>query len=250
MDQQRRGRSPRQAGRRWARRLRHLRYRGSTGVEIERLQRLLGPDVRVVLEIGANIGQDTTRLLAAFPNAVVHCFEPDPRALAQLERDIVSDRVRVYPLAISAVDGPVTFYVSSGAPPGSEEMYPDGWHLSGSVRSPKNHLEVHPWCRFDTTLEVESRRLDTWAAEHGIEAVDFVWADVQGAEGDLVRGGARTLARTRVLYTEFSDGELYTGQVDLRGLRALLPGWTLERRYRGDVLLVNGRCRARSQGSS
>jgi FkbM family methyltransferase len=200
---------------------------------------LLGPEVRVVLEIGANIGQDTTRLLAAFPNAIVHCFEPDPRALARLRADVVSNRVRVHPLAISAVDGPVTFYASSGAPPGQEHMFPDGWHLSGSVRSPKAHLEVHPWCRFDTTIEVESRRLDTWAAEHDIDAVDFIWADVQGAESDVVRGGLRTLARTRVLYTEFSNRELYEGQVDLAGLRALLPGWKLERRYRGDVLLVN-----------
>jgi hypothetical protein len=35
------------------------------------------------------------------------------------------------------------------------------------------------------------------ARAHDIEKVDFIWADMQSAEGDLVAGGPLTLAKTR-----------------------------------------------------
>ena len=93
--------------------------------------------------------------------------------------------------------------------------------------------------QFDEELTVVTRSLDSWSAEHGVGPVDLIWADVQGAEGDLVRGGRETLARTRYLYTEFGSSEYYEGQVSLDALLALLPGWDVVRRFPGDVLLVN-----------
>ena len=81
--------------------------------------------------------------------------------------------------------------------------------------------------------------------EHGIEHVDFIWADVQGAEVDLVEGGQRTLANTRLLYTEINDIEMYEGQITLEGLLARLPGWSVVKRYPNDVLLRNDRLRRR-----
>lgn len=208
-------------------------------LDLAHLQSLLGGNVTVMLEIGANDGHDTQRLLDAFPTAAMHCFEPDPRAYALLCDRIVSERATIYPVAISAADGPIEFFQSSGAPPGREEEFPNGWHLSGSIRKPKLHLEQHPWCDFDTSIDVEGFSLDTWSAQHGIHAIDFIWADVQGAEADLVRGGTRTLGNTRFLYTEFDNAELYEGQLPLDALLELLPNWEIESRYKHDVLLRN-----------
>lgn len=211
----------------------------SEALDLAHLKALLGGSVNVMLEIGANDGHDTQRLLDAFPTAAMHCFEPDPRAYALLRKRIASDRATMYPFAICAADGSIEFFQSSGAPPGREEEFPDGWHLSGSIRKPKLHLEQHSWCEFDTTIEVEGFSLDTWSAQHGIEVIDFIWADVQGAEADLVRGGRRTLANTRFLYTEFDNDELYEGQLPLDALLELLPNWEIESKYKHDVLLRN-----------
>jgi FkbM family methyltransferase len=210
------------------------------GVELDYLLRVVGADAKVILEIGANDGVDSLRLAAAFTGATVHCFEPDPRALALLRANAEgADRLRVHPLAICDTDGPVVFHQSSGAPEGREDEFPDGWHLSGSVRPPLHHLDVHQWCTFDTTIEVEGQRLDTWSAREGVGVIDLIWADVQGAEGDLVRGGTRTLASTRYFYTEFDDNELYAGQLTLSALLELLPGWTIDSKYSNNVLLRN-----------
>ena len=42
--------------------------------------------------------------------------------------------------------------------------------------------------------------------------------DVQGAEIDVTRGGRNALISTRYLYTEYSNEELYEGQLSLKQL--------------------------------
>jgi hypothetical protein len=66
--------------------------------------------------------------------------------------------------------------------------------------------------------------------------VDFIWADVQGAESDLIEGAPRILAATRYFYTEYSNNEWYEGQITLPGLVQKLPDFELVRRYPMDVL--------------
>ena len=90
--------------------------------------------------------------------------------------------------------------------------------------------------KFDQQIEVPIVRLDDWAEEHGITSVDFIWADVQGAESDLIDGASRILASTRYFYTEYSNSEWYEGQITLQGLVEKLPDFELLRRYPMDVL--------------
>jgi len=186
---------------------------------------------RVVFEIGAHIGTDTVTL-AALPGATVHAFEPDPRNNLPTLPNVVFNRA-----AIGARDGEAEFTPS--AKRGEWD-----WTCSGSLRRPKEHLRSWPTVTFGDPIRVQVVTLDTYCREHGIDVIDFVWADVQGAEADMIRGGLETLKRTRYLYTEFSWKELYEGQVNLDGILALLPGWRVVQVFPspedyGDVLLEN-----------
>ena len=90
-------------------------------------------------------------------------------------------------------------------------------------------------------MQVSVRSLDSWAEEFGVGSVDFIWMDVQGAEVDVIRGGAHLLGSTRFLYTEYSDEELYEGQATLAELVEELDGWTLVAKFPNDVLFENMR---------
>jgi hypothetical protein len=90
--------------------------------------------------------------------------------------------------------------------------------------------------KFERQIEVPITRLDDWAARQGIGRIDLIWADVQGAESDLIEGASRTLADTRYFYTEYSNSEWYEGQADLRRLTQMLPDFELVRRYPMDAL--------------
>ena len=83
------------------------------------------------------------------------------------------------------------------------------------------------------------RTLDAWSAKHAPGPIDFIWADMQGAEATLATGGAKTLARTRYLYCEYSDQELYEGEPTLAQLLDLLPDFEVVYRLPGDVMLRN-----------
>ena len=200
------------------------------------LPALLGKDDPVILEVGCNDGLHTREFLRLFPHSTVYAFEPDPR-------------VRLFDIAVSDVDGEIDFHMSNGAPTAEcAAVLPKGWDYSGSIRKPTGHLDVHPWCTFDQIIKVKTRTLDGWCQQHGVDHVDFIWADVQGAEGDVIRGGSRALAKTRYLYTEYSDRPLYEGQIDLRTLLALLPDFTVVDRFAMDVLLKNTRYQAKLTG--
>lgn len=216
------------------------------GLDVGRLPALLGRPDPLILEIGANDGTHTRAFLDLFPRARIHAFEPDARARRRFAAQVADPRVCLHAVAVGAHDGVAAFHPSHGAPDAAwAARLPEGWDLSGSLRPPKAHLAAHPWCRFGDPLEVPVTRLDSWTRALGIGAVDFIWADVQGAERELIAGAGETLARTRYLYTEYSDQELYAGQPALAELLDLLPGFELVERFadrhQGDVLLRNRR---------
>lgn len=203
------------------------------------IRQRVGKDDPVIVEIGANCGQTTVELLKAMPGATIFAFEPDPRAIAKFREAITHPNVHLHECAIGATNGTVTFHQSSGAEHLSE--YSQGWDQSGSIRRPHSHLKVWPWVRFEKQITVPIMTLDTWSAQHRIGTADFIWADVQGAESDLVDGAARFLRSSRYFYTEYSNDEWYQGQITLAGLLQKLPDFELVRRYPMDALLKNKR---------
>jgi FkbM family methyltransferase len=214
-----------------------------SAITADQLRESAGRSDPVILEIGANDGGHTQWFLEIFESPTIYCFEPDPRAAARWRRNIGSrPNVKLFELAMSDRDGEITFYQSGGARDGDQvEVMPEGWDLSGSIRKPKDHLVIEPSVTFERAIEVRTTSLDHWADEHSIGNVDFIWMDVQGAERDVVKGGQRTLARTRFLYTEYSERELYEGQYTFKQLVKALPAFEVVTRYPADVLLRNAR---------
>jgi FkbM family methyltransferase len=208
------------------------------------LRELIGANARVILEIGAHHGWHTAAFLKFFPQAAIYAFEPDPRAITKFKASIGDPRVHLQEMAIGSADGEAKFFVSNGLPPdispaNAANVYPQGWDQSGSIRQPKTYKAMWPWLKFENTITVKVQRLDSWARQNGIGTVDFIWADMQGAEGDLAEGGQTTLARTRYLYAEYSNYEIYEGEPTLQMLLDMLPNFSVVKRYPCDVLLKN-----------
>ena len=214
---------------------------------LEKLQGgLLGdrPDL-TIMEIGCANGQDSGQLVRLFPRARIICFEPDPRNVYWLKKEGAERFVTLIDAAVSDTDGTATFNLSGGMPPGVKAGANSAWTQSSSLKRPTGHLKDFPWCKFEKTAKVRTVRLDTFTREHKIDRVDFIWADVQGAEDLLIAGGQETLARTRYFFTEVFDGGWYEGQIGLEEILRRLPGgpeaWEIVERYKIDVLLRNRR---------
>ena len=183
-----------------------------------------------IFELGCCDGLDTNEITEILEKGcyAYYAFEPDERRVKGVET-WVGDRVTVVPKAIGAIDGVAEFHMSC-------EQY----YGSSSLRKPTPELlEAFPEMSFSEG-RVEVVRLDTFCKENMIEHIDFIWADVQGCEVDMIAGGRETLAKTDYLYTEYNNGPMYEGCLNLQGILDLLPGWTIAEDYGGDALLKNG----------
>ena len=211
-----------------------------------------------VIEIGAADGGDTRNLRFTLPHATIYAFEPDPRNLYLIKKDGTDKVAHVIEAAVGDRDGTAEFRLSSGAPPKGHPLHGvKTWSWSSSLKAPSKHREIYPWIKFDQVARVPIIKLDTFCAQRGIGSIDFLWADVQGAEDQLIAGGAEAFKRVRYFYTEYNDVELYEGQIPLSEIIARLnaltggPGvsggsggtatWSIVKRWGEDVLLRNNR---------
>jgi FkbM family methyltransferase len=183
------------------------------------------PGPKTFLELGAHCGTDTV-WLSRIPGVAIHAFEPDPR-----NHPPPLANVTIHRAAIAEADGTGDLLLS-------EHGWGQPWTYSSSLKRPKYHLVRYP-VTFGETVRVETVALDSVVRKTGLETIDFIWADVQGAEGEMVRGGLHTLSRTRYLYTAYSDDESYEGQATLRDLLALLPNFRVIDLWADEVLLEN-----------
>jgi FkbM family methyltransferase len=158
-------------------------------------------DVRTVLDIGANIGVSAVYLANAFPNASVHAFEPEPGNCELLRANAEScGRIKVHPFALGAEDGELTLFDSDN---------PDNFggfsaHGAGVNRARSKSVPV--------------RHAGRALAKLGIETVDVIKIDTEGAEWEILTAlDRRLLAGARLIL-----GELH-GRRDFELLAYLQP---------------------------
>lgn len=197
------------------------------------LRDIITRDDPTIIEIGANIGTDTLVMSDTFPNGKIYCFEPDPDVYLELSDNAnTRNNIYAYRLAIAETTGKKQFYRSNQK-------------LSGSLHVPIKHLEVYPNVSFTESIEVNTMSLDDFVRIRYLDIIDFVWADVQGAEVDMITGGINTFTnKVRYLFTEFSKVELYKDAPNLNKILELLPSYEVvevpwQWEYDGNVLLRN-----------
>lgn len=202
-------------------------------------------DVKTLVEVGAHFGDDTRIFRTSHPGARIVSFEPDPRNIAFLRNHGVDRLCELYPYALSNTTGQQIFHLSSGYVYYHSDavVRENPYSCSSSLKRPTPHLgERCPDVKFEEDVIVDCVRLDDFEPLKDT-TIDFIWADVQGAE-DLVFGGAtETLKRTRFVFTEYATG-LYESQLRRDEILQLFgDSWTLIHDFGngvdGDILLKN-----------
>lgn len=174
-----------------------------------------------------------------------HLFEPNEDLMAHVVNRLSyyltsnSTHVRFFKEAIGAVNGKMNFYKSGG------QKFENGvltanYYGSSSIRKPKLVLEAFKEMTFvEGVADVVT--LDYHVERSGLKdrIIDFIWADIQGAEVDLINGGKEAFKKVRYLYTEYIDSELYEGEIGLKQILEMLPDFEVVEDYVGDVLLKN-----------
>jgi len=149
----------------------------------EGVQRLIEARLRpgmVFFDLGANIG--SVSLHAAWrvgPAGQVHSFEPVPalvdRLTANVSRNRLTEVIRVHPLAVSNASGKTKINIAG------REVNNQG--RASLVDAPAAFAQV----------EVETITLDEFVLREGIEHIDLIKVDIEGAEPLMIQGAQKVL---------------------------------------------------------
>lgn len=156
------------------------------------LQEQIEPGM-VVLDVGANVGFYTLLLADRVgPTGRVHAFEPDPLSFGILRRRAAGRaNIEINQTAVGDRAGTITLYTN---------------------RSNRADNRVHPSLGAETAeaVEVPLTTLDDYCAALGIERIDAVKMDIQGAEVSALAGFRKTLSRLKLrwMLIEFSPEHL------------------------------------------
>jgi FkbM family methyltransferase len=180
------------------------------------LQRLVRPGMKVV-DVGANIGLYSIMLgQRVGPKGHVWGFEPFPASAAYLRGNVARNNlsnVSVVEKAVADQVGVSPFFV-----------FPEGGDVYNSLGAEKRAGEH---LRAVRQMEVPVTTLDAFADEAGIEEVDFIKVDVEGAEERVMAGGRRLIQRSRnlaILSEMYEPSAVQCGCSTLR-LAETMAGW-------------------------
>lgn len=151
------------------------------------------PKRPIIVEAGAHIGRDTLRMSALWPEAQIHAFEPVSSLYEQLLSQTVDlQNVVCYNLALSDHTGTERLHVSSGASTAVSSLF-----------EPYEYLKDRPQVKFEAQM-VPTMTLDRWAQDYGIDQVDFLWLDMQGAEKKVLDASPKIVETVGCLVMEAS----------------------------------------------
>lgn len=219
---------------------------------LERFKQIISESEEpIVFEFGACDGYHSRLMLDELSKQkgkyfTYHLFEPNIELHSKINANIepYSNKdynVRAFGFAIGNDIGLVYFYKSGGVRKDEHGNILDSYYGSSSIRKPKLVTEAWKDMTFETT-STPVITLDSHLENNNLQdrIIDFIWADIQGAEVDLINGGKIAFEKNvKYLYTEYTDSELYEGEIGKQQILNMLPNFELIEDYGGDMLLKN-----------
>lgn len=196
--------------------------------------------VRVVLDVGARDCAESADFARAYPGATVFAFECNAATLPQCRAVAAAEpRIVLTEKAVSDRAGRLSFYPTN--PDRTITSFATGNPGASSLFEASGAYPEETYAQ--DRIEVDAIRLDQFCATHGLDAIDILWMDVQGAEELVLRGLGALLQRVKFIHLEAEFFEIYRGQalfptIDalLRGAGFRLAGFTSYSQYAADAL--------------
>ena len=138
----------------------------------------------VVADAGANFGYFTVLAArAAGPGGKIFAFEPDPRNIERLQAVIDANgakQVELVKVGLFDRVGPVTFNLGNEAE--------DNLGSSSIIEKGNGRAQI----------EIQVTTLDEFARERGVDRIDLMKMDIEGAEVEALAGASKFLGEHRI----------------------------------------------------
>ena len=173
-------------------------------------------DIKCLVDVGANVGQFSLLCKIVHPKAFIHAFEPLNRAADTFQKVLGHQpNVVLYRHAIGSEAADQCMNVTASAD-------------SSSLLVPDAQSRIYPGTHVVFKEAIRVLPLQDVICDEDIRSSALLKIDVQGYEGEVLKGSERILDRFNWIYCEASFLELYVGQP----LAHEIIGWLAARGFR------------------
>jgi len=154
-----------------------------------------------VVYVGANMGQELEYFYNHFNSAQIYCFEANPSCISFLEITALNLKLKfpekdieieIHNKAMCDRDGQIILYHDP-----SEDA-----HQSATIMPLPVDTDWSGPSHHQAEIFTDAVRLDTFIEEKKINKIDLLYADVEGAQKELLAGAKNALQETDYLYIE------------------------------------------------
>lgn len=196
---------------------------------------------RMVLDIGANVGESLKLLRPLWPDVPFLCFEPRPTAAAVLRTVAEADgKAEVFEVALANERKEICMWEFDQKGEASSLLEPN-YILTQS----------RPWAKEYHKVTVRAITLDHQMSllvrnPDDIPSCLFIKVDVQGFEYQVILGGRETFKKALACVIEVCHEEMWKGSSTLGQVQKIMD--ELGFRYNGPIRMVYNRLKQPSWG--
>ena len=190
--------------------------------------------IKTIFDVGSRDGDQSLELAEAFPNAQIFAFECNPDTLKYCyEKEKLNSRITVIPKAVNKINGKCSFYKNN------IELFNKHKDIPRSYRNGREDVFIaggsslysgpeSPGSIKRDKIEVDAIRLDTFCDEHGIDSVDLIWMDLEGAELMALESLGDRIKNTKMIWTEASTSAGSSGQQSFFDIKTYLEPFAFD----------------------
>lgn len=154
------------------------------------LQNLNHSEIKVVFDVGANVGNWSKKIVEVNPEAEIHAFEPVPATFEKLKNNLKGfPNLKLNLLGLSSESGKLNF-----------NFYPDSSYLSSAFE--------HDLGKEGQLIEVDVIQGDQYCEQNDIQQIDLLKIDTEGFESKVLKGFTSMFESNKIRLVQFEYGPM------------------------------------------
>ncbi len=154
------------------------------------LENLNHSDIKVVFDVGANVGNWSKKMKEVNPEAQIHAFEPVPNTFKKLENNLKAfPNIKLNLLGLSSESGKLNF-----------NFYPNSSYLSSAFE--------HDLGKEGQSIEVDVIQGDQYCEDNHIQQIDLLKIDTEGFESMVLKGFTTMFENNKIRLVQYEYGPM------------------------------------------